>query len=455
MRLAIRITLWLLASACVSAALSVLPGCGSAPKAAAAAPAGSRSYAFWPQFPDEPRVQFIRSFGSSEDVAPTKSGGIDQLVFGKESASATGIQKPYGVAMRDGKIYVCDIRSGGVTVLDLKKKQTRLVGVTGLNRLNHPVDIAVADDGTLYVADNDRGAILVFDASERYMSAFGHDKFKPVSVAVHDTRLYVCNMAAQVVEVLDRRDGRPLGTIGSVGDEDGQFRLPLGVDTDEHGDVYVVDMMRCKVQKFSPDGKFISAIGTLGDYAGSFARPKQIAIDRDGIAYVVDAAFQNVQMFDPQGRLLMAFGSAGGYPGAMDLPAGVCVSDEGVDLFAGDIHPGFEAKRLIIVTNQFGPAKVSVYAMGRCRAGYTAQDLAAAAAPVSAGVGAPSARRLRMQTTGNEEPAPEAGEGDQGGEQGADRPAGAPPEKPAAKPAPKSPEKPSEKPPTKPGGERR
>src|SRR5262249_49603141 len=150
--------------------------------------------------------------------------------------------------------------------------------------------------------------------------------------------------AGQRVEVFDRRDGQRLGSIGSVGDEDGQFRLPLGVSTDKDGNVYVADLMRCRVQKFGPDGKFISAMGQLGDYAGSFARPKYLAVDSEGILYIVDAAFQNVQMFDDQYRLLMHFGSAGTFPGALNLPAGIALSDD-VSLFADRLHPGFQARR--------------------------------------------------------------------------------------------------------------
>ena len=35
---------------------------------------------------------------------------------------------------------------------------------------------------------------------------------------------------------------------GSVGDEDGQFRVPLCVETDRDGNVFVSDMMRCRIQ---------------------------------------------------------------------------------------------------------------------------------------------------------------------------------------------------------------
>ncbi len=400
--------------ACAALGPLILGGCagtGEGGKGEGAPAPVTGSYAFWPLFPDEPRLQYLRSLDGSDDVSPSKSSGIERLVFGPEAEQAASIEKPYGVAMRDGKIYVCDMRGGALMVMDLRKKQTRLVGVSGVNRLSHPVGVAVADDGRIYVADNERGAVLVYDAQERYTEALGFPGFKPVSLAVHGDRLYACDMAGQAIQVFDRASGERLGTIGTVGDEDGQFRLPLGVATDTAGNVYVSDMMRCRVQKFSPEGRFLAGVGTVGDFAGSFARPKHLAVDAEGIVYVVDAAFQNVQLFDAELRLLMAFGSSGEFPGSMNLPAGVCVAEEGVELFEDRLHPGFEARRLVLVTNQFGPDKVAVYALGGLRPGYTAADLARAAAPVSAGVGT-TEERLRLQEQGGqEEPLPEGAAG--------------------------------------------
>lgn len=357
-------------------------GCGSTAKVEE--PKVDRAYAFWPQPPIEPRVQFVRAFAYSTDLAPEKQSGFDKLVFGSEAERALEINKPYGVDMRDGKIYVCDIRNLCVTILDLPKKQTRIVGVSGLNRFQNPVDLDVADDGMLYVADKLRG-IMVFDQAERYVNVFGHEKFQPIGIAVFGDRLYVCNMASQNVEILDRRTGHLLGSIGTVGDSDGQFRLPLGIDVDREGNLHVVDVMRCRLQKFSPEGKLLAAVGEATDSAGNFVRPKHVAIDDDGQVFVVDAAFQNVQVFDKEYRLLTSFGSAGSHPGSMSLPAGICIVDNRLNLFADEIHPFFNATRLILVTNQFGPQKISVYALGQLREGRTPQDLAAATAAIDKG----------------------------------------------------------------------
>ena len=84
-----------------------------------------------------------------------------------------------------------------------------------------------------------------------------------------------------------------------------------------------------------------------------------------------------MQIFDPAGHVLTFFGSAGNFPGAMNLPAGLALHEGDLDLFADRIHPAFQAERLVVVTNQFGPNKVSVYALGHLKPGKTARDVAA------------------------------------------------------------------------------
>ena len=391
----------------------VLAGCGGTPSASTSTnKAVTGTYAFWPQFPDEPRVQFVRSFKSSEDVSQRQASGFEKLVFGREAEATDLINKPYGVAMRGGTIYICDIRNDCVMAMDLRKQQSRILGTSGAALLKQPVGIAIAEDGELYIADADQGSILVFDASERYSRVMGVPKFKPGGIAVFGDRVYATNLTGQNVQVFDRRSGEPSGTIGSVGDADGQFRLPLGIATDSKGNIWVTDMMRCRIQKFSPDGKLITAFGELGDYRGSFARPKHIAVDSEDIVYVVDAAFQNVQMFDGQNRSLMHFGSSGDFPGAMNLPAGICVCEDSVDVVADRVHPGFAPKRLIVVTNQFGGEKVALYAVGQLKSGYTAKDTAANSAKVGSGIdAAPSKERLKLQTPGDKEPTPDPAPG--------------------------------------------
>lgn len=371
-------------AAVIGIVLSLAGGC-AAPKAAGPVEVQKR-YAFWPDAPDAPHIQFLTSFNSSKDIQEKKSGGLTDAIYGAEPEQVSLINKPYGVRMWNGRIYVCDVRSKGITVLDLRQKQTRLMGATGAGTINKATDIAIAPEGTKYVIDPTKSAIVVFNADERYLGIFRLENSAPVGLAIWQNLLYVVDFKAAHVKVLDRSTGQILRTFGEKGGEDGQFIGPLAVAVDQQGNVFVSDPIRARVQKFSPEGKFLLGFGQPGDRPGDMIRPKQMGIGSDGRIHVVDAAFNNVQVFDPNGKVEGFYGAAGLHLGNMDLPAGIDVHEGDLDLFAKYLHPAFEPERLILVANQFGGAKISVYAMGHLRAGKTVADIAPARATIGDGL---------------------------------------------------------------------
>src|SRR5215472_11203978 len=139
-------------------ALVILGGAGCASKPAAAP---QKAAAFWPQYPDSPRVQFLTSFQRSSDIEPAKSK-LDELVLGKETVQVLPLAKPYGIKMWNGKIYVCDIRNQQITIFDLRNKRTLIMGKEGANALERPTDITIAADGMKYVTDLNKGQVIVF-----------------------------------------------------------------------------------------------------------------------------------------------------------------------------------------------------------------------------------------------------------------------------------------------------
>jgi DNA-binding beta-propeller fold protein YncE len=334
-----------------------------------------KGFAFWPPAPDAPHVQFLTAVNSSKDIAPRTKGGFDDMLYGAEQEQILAVQKPYGVRMWNGRIYVTEIRSAGVTVLDLVKQQTRVMGATGRGQIKKAVDIAIAPDGTKYVVDQADAAIKVFNADERFVTAYPLAKSRPAGACVFGPYLYVTDFENSHVKILDRNYGNVLKTFGERGGLDGQFIGPLAIAADKQGCVYVTDAIRARVQKFGPDGAFIMGFGSPGNRPGNFVRPKHLGIAGDGHIHVVDAAFNNVQVFDPQGKFVGYYGSRGTHPGAMDLPAGLDIVENGHELFGKFVHPAFQPERIVIVANQFGAQKLGIYAMGGLKEGKTVADL--------------------------------------------------------------------------------
>ena len=316
---------------------------------------------YFPPAPALPRLQYLTAFNGLKDIE--EQSGFDRFVVGEKLNLE--LDKPYGVAMHDGKIYVCDTNTT-VIVLDLKKKLfSSMAGAVGPGRLSQPVNISIEADGTKYVTDPVRGQVVVFDRNDAYLRAIGEPgTWKPVDAVPFGDRLYVADNANGVVKVFDKLSGELLKSIGDQGDPAERLDRPTNLAFDAKGNLYVTDVGRFQVVKFDRDGHFQSTIGKVGDSPGHFARPKGTAVDREGRLYAVDAAFNNVQIFSPEGRLLMFFGDAGLGPGGLMLPAKVAIDEQNIALFSAYAAPEFEIEYLVLVTSQFGDRKVSVYGFG-------------------------------------------------------------------------------------------
>jgi hypothetical protein len=118
------------------------------------------------------------------------------------------------------------------------------------------------------------------------------------------------------------------------------------------------------VKKYDADGKHLRTYGRSGDRPGEFVRPKGLAVDREGRLYVVDAAAQVVQIFDAEGRLLLFFGEPGGSPAPLDLPAQVIIDYDHLNYFQKYAAPNFKLEYLVMVSNQYGDRKISVFGFG-------------------------------------------------------------------------------------------
>jgi sugar lactone lactonase YvrE len=340
--------------ACVALALLVA-GC--------AAPVRKREAAvFFPPAPELPRIQYLTFFNGLKDVE--KQSGFDRFVVGEKQD--VKLDKPYGVAIHDGKIYVCDTNST-VVVFDLKGKTfSNLKGAAGPGKLVQPINISIDADGTKYVADPVRGQVVAYGPDDEYVKAYGAPgNWRPVDAVPFEDRLYVADVEHGMVKVFDKGSGEQLKTIGATGEPSERLDRPTNLAFDGEGYLYVTDAGRFQVVKYDRDGHFRATIGRVGDNIGHFARPKGIAVDREGRLYAVDASFNNVQVFNKDGRLLMFFGESEDKPGNFVLPAKVAIDYDNLQYFKDDLDPGFQADYLLLVTSQFGSRFVNVLAFGR------------------------------------------------------------------------------------------
>lgn len=348
---------------------------------------------FFPPPPEPPRLQFLKSYSDSDDLGGQSR--FTRFILGKIPPKP--IAKPYGVTVHGSCLYVCDTALRTVSILDLQTKRMSFFAPEGDARFHTPINIAIDQDGTRYVADAGRGQVLIFGPDEQYAGAIGVRstprptatpaepaatnsiaekearsaadsalEIKPTDVIVSASRLYVTDLKGHCVRVYDKRTRNPLFTIpreASTGDVARIF-LPTNLAQDREGRIYVGDTGGFRVQLYDPDGVFIRSFGRYGDRFGELARPKGVAVDREGRVYVVDAKFEAAQIFDPAGNLLLVFGEPGAGPVSLSLPACIAIDYDNVGLFQQYAAPGFRLEYLVIITNQYGDRKVSVYGFG-------------------------------------------------------------------------------------------
>lgn len=313
----------------------------------------------YPLPPDTARIQFLTAISSSADVVKERSA-FYTFVAGNEEVKT--IQKPYGVHLHKGKMYVCDIKQKGIVIIDLAAKNFELFAPAGIGALRLPIKCFVDKDDNLFVADGERKQIVVFDKDLNYKISFGlPENFKPSDVFIENNTIWVVNNLQNCIHAFDASNYKLIKTLPEPDIEDaGKVYKPTSIWVRDNT-LYVSDFGDFKIKAYSTDGKFLQEIGSYGKALGQFVRPKGVAVDKLQNIYVVDAGFENVQLFNNQGKLLMYFGGPYKGKGDMYLPSQICIDYENLDYFKKYVSSSYKLKYLVLVSNQFGPDKINVY----------------------------------------------------------------------------------------------
>jgi sugar lactone lactonase YvrE len=275
----------------------------------------------------------IRKINAAGDVV-TLAGGTG-VPSGSGSIDGSGrnarFYSPGGISVDEsGNIYVADTRNntirrvtpdGNVTTMagsafsDLGSGEGSNDGVGGNARFKAPMDVVVAPDGNLLIADAGNqtirkvtpGAVVTtwaglaggagFVDGARELARFN----EPAGVAADgDGNLYV----------LDRRNGalRKVTPQGDVSTFATGFYFPFGIAIDRSGFIFVTEPSSGLIKKVTPAGVVSTYSGTgFAEYrdgpaatAGYFY-PEGLAFDQSGNLFVADSGNDLIRKITPEG----------------------------------------------------------------------------------------------------------------------------------------------------------
>ena len=163
-------------------------------------------------------------------------------------------------------------------------------------QLNAPRGLAIAKDGSIFVADSLNHRIQHFSPNGEFINSWGSFADSSISEA-------------------------PGGT----------FNEPWGVAIGPDNSIYITDTWNHRVQKFDQEGNFLLQWGYFGtaETPDGFWGPRGIAVDQSGRVFVSDTGNKRIVVFDADGQYITQFGEAGFDFGQLDEPVGISLGLNG------------------------------------------------------------------------------------------------------------------------------
>jgi sugar lactone lactonase YvrE len=219
------------------------------------------------------------------------------------------------VTAPDGSLLVSDMTSGVIWRVDRSGAVLPLVPMFPQAsdsseqplHLFNAAGLALAADGTLFIADSSRHRICALSSEGT------------LRVVAGGTNGY--------------RDGPGA---------DAMFRFPSDVAVAPDGTCFVADTVNDRIRAVAPDGNVTTVAGSIYDYGNGrgqrarFRRPSAIDLDEDGTLYVADTGNNTIRRITPDGEVSTIAGwppggDSDGYGAGVGLrwPTGIAVDIDG------------------------------------------------------------------------------------------------------------------------------
>jgi DNA-binding beta-propeller fold protein YncE len=212
----------------------------------------------------------------------------------------------------------------------------KYVKTFGDNSMMYAHGLSVTHDGTIWATDRKVQMAFKFNPEGKVLMTLGQkdvagnmtstDSFNGVSdVAVAENGdLFISDGEGANTRVVKfSKDGKYIMTWGTKGSGPGQLETPHNIAIDSKGNIWVADRGNKRVQEFDKDGNFLNQMTQFGT-------PVSIAFDKNDVMYVADGAPENqVVIGTTDGKVLEKLQG-------LNTPHGIAVSPDGNTIYVAE-----------------------------------------------------------------------------------------------------------------------
>ena len=224
-----------------------------------------------PMPPQPPPFEFLSAWGDKGD-GPGKLNA--PAAFATDSLGRVFFADP-------GSGFVHKFETSGTPLLSFED-----------SRLHHASGIAVDSGGAIYIADAERGNILIFFPDGTFL--------RPM-----------------------RMPPQP------------HFSGPLGISVDDEGNLYVPDPAGSRIMKFNARGRLVNSWKVPHDAPSTDERPLAVAATADGSAFVAYPKTGRIEKYSPDGSWITSWMAEDGGAATPLAITGFAVAGQHVLTFGG------------------------------------------------------------------------------------------------------------------------
>jgi len=301
----------------------------------------------WQYTNEESFIQATETDPYAEKLESRKPDGFISM----EGELPGELNNPRGVDIGpDGLIYVADSRNHRIQVFSpdgmLENNWGSYANVLEQDApggtFNEPWDVAVAEDGTIFVADTFNHRIQKFDKNGRFIKMWGvfaqgqdpESFWGPRGIAIDDIgNVLVTDTGNKRIVVFDS-ELNYLTQFGGGGFEAGQFDEPVGIAVSRNNEVVVADTWNRRIQIFSVDDSGlnyspITSFDIEGWYGQGMDNKPYVTLDDTGNIYVSDPEGGRILQFSQNGTYLGGYQDLNTSSDLISYPYGLAVDEAG------------------------------------------------------------------------------------------------------------------------------